>query len=425
MRMVLKQKLTLMNRLVAVALLLLVVLLPLLNIGQASASLLTERYIRMGSSADGTLTDGQDVTYRVGFKVGDDTQNIGGIVVDFCSNTPVIGDSCTAPTGFDVDAANLAITNITFITGFTVDAGNSTANKVVLNHATSINPGAAELIEFEFGTDGTGNDGIDNPENDNTTFFARIITYTTAAGADAYTSTVLGTSVDSGGIALSTAEKITVTAKVPEKLTFCVFTIDGTPADSCGTTTPVAGNAVTLGNNVGVLNDIEEFVNKDAKYTVATNALFNVAIRVKGGTLATSSNVACQTAPSNCGISAIGNAAVASAEGTEQFGFCTYESTATATLTPTAPYNGTCNTTVDNSGDPFNNTPDDAAVAGTTFAFDNNTTDGTRSSYGDVMASKVPGTFSTGIIAFLGNITTTTEPGIYTTALTFIATGTY
>lgn len=388
---------------------------------------MSERNIRLSSSANGTLTDGQDVTYRVGFKVADDTQNIGGIVVEFCANTPIIGDSCTAPTGFDVDAANLAIANVTFITGFTVDVAESTVNKVVLNHATSINPGTAELIEFELGT-AAANDGIDNPENANTTFYARILTYTSATGADDYTSTDIDgptnttPPVDAGGVALSTAAQITITAKVPEKLTFCVYTT-GTGNDC----TTKSGTAITLGDTNGVLSDTGAYVDKNAKYTVATNALFDVVIRVKGGTLKTTP--ACpETTGQSCSIDATGDPGAVSAPGTEQFGFCTYvsnDTTPTATLTPTAPYNDStdCATTTQTAG---TGTPGGAGTpTPATFAFFNDSTAGTTSTYGDQFANKDAGTFSTGILVFLGNITTTTEPGIYTTTLTFIATGTY
>lgn len=397
---------------------------------------MTERYIRMSSSANGTLTDGQDVTYKVGFTVADDTQDIGGIVIEFCSDTPIIGDTCTAPTGMDVDAANLALNQPGFPTGFTVDVAESTANKVVLNHVTDVDPDPAEDVEFDLGT-AAANDGIDNPETTNTTFYARILTYTTATGADDYTSTDLDgpgnatPPVDAGGIALSTAAQITITAKVPEKLTFCVYT-----SISANTCSGVTGTAITLGDDNGVLSDVEEFVNKDAQYTVATNALYGVAIRIKGGTLKTSPGCP-ETPGQSCSIDAAlptggppGTTPVASVDGSEQFGFCTYASAGGATLTPAAPYNDAdCNTTVDNANDAGNNNPDDAALAGTAFAFDNdiinNPTNATISTYGQIIANKAAGTFSTGVLAFLGNITTTTEPGIYTTTLTFIATGTY
>lgn len=414
--------------------------MPFFNGGNAAAyQLMQNRYIQLSSSADGSLADGQDVTYKVGFTVADDSQDIGGIVVEFCANSPILGDACTAPSGFSTNAATLAFTDqsgtaILATAGFTIDVANSTANKIVLNQgASAANPGVGEVIEFDFGTAAAG-DGIDNPENTNTTFYGRIITFTTATGADQYASQNIDNSganiaVDAGGTAMSTANQITITAKVPERLTFCVFTVDDTGSpNTCGqgagNNGDLGGNSITLGDNNGVLSDLEEFINKEARYTVSTNALYGVAIRMKGTTLKTTPTCA-DTPGEACSIDAAGNVAVASSSGVEQFGVCTYESTATTQITPAAPYDdATCSATTHNSNVVGNDTPGDAAN-GASFGFDTDAGLGTNSTYGDVIANKQAGTYSTGVLAFIGNIAVTTEPGIYTTTLTFIATGTY
>lgn len=456
--MVITQKLTRINRLLLVALLVFAVSLPLLNSGKAGAyALPSSRSIKMSSSVNGTLTAGQDVTYLLSFTTNQDgaTVNVGGLVLEFCSNSPIIGDACTAPAGFNTNAhtaSNTLVLGTQTGTGgnnFVKNTTNATANRLILSRPTPGTPQIAPntAITIELGTAAAG-DGVTNPSTTNKTFFARVLTFATQVGAEEYESTdiddannnsgVLGNGPhvihDAGGFAMSTAAQITITSKVPEKLTFCVFTSDDTGApNTCGTGTGFAGNlggtAVTLGDNNAVLSDLEEFVNKDAKYTIATNALFGVAIRVKGGTLKTS--ITCPETPGqNCSIDAIGGAVdpgtvAINAPGTEQFGFCTYQSFG-AGITPATPYDDAeCNTTVHNSGIAPNNTANDAAVAGTAFGFFNDSTTGTTSTYGDIFANKVSGTFSTGIIAFLGNISTTTEPGIYTTTLIFIATGTY
>lgn len=444
--MVIIQKLTRWNRLAVAALLLFVMVLPLLTQHKAGAYALPgSRSVKMSSSANGTLVAGQDVTYLLSFTTNQDgaTVNVGGLVLEFCSNSPILGDSCTAPAGFNAHAFTgdntlaLGTQTGTGANDFVKNTTNATANRIVLSR-TPATPQIATntAITIELGTAALG-DGITNPSTTNITFFARVLTFATSVGAEQYTSTNIdntGANIvhDAGGFALSTAAQITITSKVPEKLTFCVFTVDGSVPNSCGTgagSTAVSGTAITLGDNNAVLSDLEEFVNKDAKYTIATNALFGVAIRVKGGTLKTSPTCP-ETPGQNCSIDAIGGVldpglTTGNAEGTEQFGFCTYQSFG-AGITPAEPYDDAdCSTTIDNAGDPPNSLPDDAAVLGTAFGFFNDATAGTTSTYGDIFADKVSGTFSTGIIAFLGNISTTTEPGIYTTTLTFIATGTY
>lgn len=443
MRVVITQKLKRLPRLGIAALLVFALFLPLLNARAGAYSLPSQRYIKMSSSATGSIAAGQDVTYELSFITNQSgaSSDIGGLVLEFCAGSPIIGDACTAPAGFNTHAFtgdNTLALGTQIGTGgvdFAKDVTNATANRIVLSRSpatTQIATGTTVTIPF--GTAAAA-DGITNPTTTNTTFYARVITFTTTAGAEGYASTnveATGTAVDAGGFALSTAAQITITAKVPEKLTFCVYTSVTTP-NTCSNPT---GTAITLGDNNGVLSDQEEFVNKDAQYTVATNALYGVAIRVKGGTLKTS--LACpETQGQTCSIDAAlptggppGVTPVASAANTEQFGFCTYASAGAGTLTPAAPYNDAdCNTTVDNAGDPGNSVAGDAAVAGTAFAFDNdivnNPNNATVSTYGQIFANKTAGTFSTGVLAFLGNITTTTEPGIYTTTLTFIATGTY
>jgi hypothetical protein len=122
-------------------------------------------------------------------------------------------------------------------------------------------------------------------------------------------------------------------------------------------------------------------------------------------------------------IAAIGGTGTASTNGTEQFGLCTYQRLGTG-MTVTAPYNdAACSGTTQTSGPIGTGTP--GGDNGALFAFDTNNTTGTTSTYGMEIATKQPGDFSSGELVFIGNVANTTEAGIYTTVLTFIATGTY
>jgi hypothetical protein len=243
---------------------------------------------------------------------------------------------------------------------------------------------------------------VTNPST-NGTFYARVLTFpndATSNYAGGYTATNVSTNVptDAGGIALSLASQITITAKVQERINFCVYT-----GANCG----AGGTAVTLGNTNGVLDPTGPYVDKNTKYDISTNASNGVAIRIKGDTLKSGSN----------SIAAIGGTATTSSSGSEQFGFCSYQSTGSG-LTPASPYsNGSCSGTSQTAG-----TGSTGGDNGASFAFD---VTNTNTTYGQIFANKTAGSTSTGVIAFIGNVSNTTPAGIYTTTLTFIATGTY
>ena len=360
--------------------------------------LLATRSVQLSSSANGSLTAGQDVTYKVKFNVATDTTDVGGILVMFCSNSPIIGDSCTAPSGFDVNEGSVALTLVQGITGFTMHA-NTTANKYILTNGSADNPGANETYEFDLGT-AAASDGVTNPTNVNTSFYARILTYDTAANAAAGDPTTLtgGTgTIDAGGIALSTASQVTIQSKVQERLTFCIYTGSG-PCPGSMT------NPVTLGDTNGVLDPAVSYTtstsaNGNPKFGLSSNAGGGVVVRMKGGTL--KRTLACADGTGqNCSINPIGGTAAAPATSSEQFGVRLLNPG--ATITATAPYTAAGN-----------------------YAFDDNSTDGTQSTYGDQVASMAAAAEESSELQFVGNIAATTESGIYSTTLTFIATGTY
>ena len=150
----------------------------------ASAAQLLERSIALSSSS----TDATGVTYEVNFTT---VSAAGAFVVDFCSNTPVIGQPCTPPLGMDASAAS-SVTS-----GFTDVAGD--ANQVVV--AGSI--GAEDTISVAL-------NGITNP-SDAGPLYARILTYASDTDADGYTSEdidAVGAPIDDGGVAISITDTI-------------------------------------------------------------------------------------------------------------------------------------------------------------------------------------------------------------------------
>ncbi len=397
-------------------------IVPLLANGSASAyTLLGDREIKL-STSEGAATG---ATYAVDFDVAT-TNNIGGVVIAFCAgaSSPIIGDTdCVHPTGFDLTSAGVAnlsdgTANTVDMTGFTAaftDHANAAGtNTLELTNAVATTPAlVGDAVQFEI-------TGVVNPSTIGT-FYARIMTYDTEAEAQGYTlanEEAGGPVVEAGGIALSTADLITVEAKVQERLTFCVYTSAATYTDCSGNAT----NPVILGDVNGVLSSTQPSISKDAKYNITTNAGNGATIRLKGDTLASGA----------FSVDAIGDAAAGDgvpavyASGTEMFGLCTYEdaSSTEAGITPTAEYDGgagaECSGTTDGQGAANDNS------AEFTFFLDGDPT-GTAidSTYGDSIATKTAGDFSTGILVFLGGVDNTTEPGIYTTTLDFIATGRY
>lgn len=216
-------------------------MLPALLSRRANAAVqMTERQIKLSTSK----VSATDVTHTVSFKVAT-TGAVQGIVVDYCTS-PLVDTSCTAPTGLDTKApTTLVLANQSGISGFSIVTGSSSSNKVVLTNGSGGSISAGTTVSFDLGSSG-GTDGETNPST-NGSFYARIVTYATTAGATGYVSNAIntgGTAVDAGGVAMSTANQLTVNARVQEVLVFCVGTDDANAANDCS---DISGTTVDLG----------------------------------------------------------------------------------------------------------------------------------------------------------------------------------
>lgn len=346
--------------------------------------LLSSRYIRMSSSEVGAT----NTIYSVGFTTVTAGQTVGSVLIRFCSNNPIIGDACTAPTGFNTNDGTLSINNITGnITGLSVASASDANNLLLVRTPGAVANGA---VTFDLGN-GTTN-GITNPTTPtNTTFFARIMLFsgnTNALPADITTDD--NNASDAGGVALSTANVLNVTAKVQETLTFCVFT---------GVNCAAGGTEVGLGDSNNVLISTSTvYLNSNPKFDLASNALGGVIVRLKGDTLTSGSFT----------ISAIGDnsgacVADSTATSSEQFGVrvVTY---GTGQVAPAA------------AADDF------GCLAGnhkfnTTF---------TNTTYGQPFVRTTGATdVSTTNFELAAKAASTTEAGVYTSKLQLIATATY
>ena len=419
--------------------LLLALVMPVFLLGHASAASaqLQSRSVKLSSSANGTVNtdiagnavpagqggNGQKTAETFTF-TAPTNQNIGSIIFKFCDDpipldaTSGPGDgTCNSPTGFN--AANVvSIISQTENAGapstpFTLDtttvlsgapygcAGTSPArtNCIALTRTATSNATNTVWV-FKFG--GLTSDYITNPSTDNQSFFARIQTYTDNAYA---------TKGDYGSVAASTAQQIDITAKVKEVLNFSVAANASNvtaPGASCSplTTSGTSGD-MKLGDSNGVLSFNTPY-DAHSYFRLSSNTNGGVTVYYSGDTL--------KNGTTNS-IAATGTTAVASTPGTPQFGLGIDSSDATPNgynftsgLTAAAQYasaNGTLGTV---------GTPGSAL-----FAFDT----GSKTTPVVIASAAGPVGCNTGSVRYVGNISTSTAAGIYTTTITYIATGVY
>lgn len=370
----------------------------------AAYGLLSTRSIEMSSSEANTKPGGVNVIYNVNFTLATSGQTFGAIVIHFCSNDPIIGDGCTAPAGLLTNYSTLSLNGWTasgITTAPTIDTTNSNNNTVILKEATAATVTGTPTISFSLGN-GSSN-GFTNPTAVNQTFFARITVYSTTAPTWSSTGDAAGgtnattekTATDAGGVALSTAQELDVTAKVQEQLTFCVYT---------GTNCAGGGGTINMGDANGVLAATNTtYLDSTPKFDLASNALNGVVVRLKGDTLKSGS----------FSISPDGATCTADSTTTtvSQFGVrvVTYG---------TGQYNGSATS----STGPTGGTDDFGCLAGN-HKFDPTATNTT---YGENFVRTFGATDnSTTNFELAAKASSTTPAGVYTTTLQLIATGTY
>ena len=228
--------------------------------GIVSAAQVTERSIALSSSS----ADAEDVDYEVKFTTA---QSAGAVVIDFCSNSPLLGATCTPPSGFTLAATTAA--------GFTKEAA-STANTIILTGSVA---NGANTITL---------DNVDNPTAAGN-MYARILTFTDDTDAVEYTSTDpdnggANPHLDDGGVAMSITPTIAVSGAVLESMTFCVSGTDITVVNCGGSlTTPT----LKLGQDVGgviALNSADTY--EGTIYTqLSTNAASGAIVSLKSDTV--------------------------------------------------------------------------------------------------------------------------------------------
>lgn len=424
------------------AALLVVAGLPFMHPSKVSADQFANRSIQLSDSAtSGTsitsgVGSGTDVTYRVSIDV---THAAASLVIDFCSgsDTPIINDSCTAPTGMT------AATGFSAVTG-AVDPASSawtltaSAGQVKLandgNSAHDIAASSTQVFDVT---------GITNPSTSGT-FYARIYTFTNNSWGSYSSPTAvnLGANSDYGGIALSTTAVITITARVQESLTFCVSKANPTTwttTHDCGDTV-VGSNlpAVTIGHTVGGTTLVLEpsQVNTATIYSqLSTNATHGAVINLRSNPGGSGTNSTCgglsADGGTTCAIPPVGATAAAIVAGTAAFGLFVSDSyldaatpASTGTITPSTIYH--------NASHVDEVTPD------LYYGMDNTTATAPNGTVPNTYSGSVSGTFGSTLATttgptyrvennyvFAATAALTTPAGIYTANMSMTATGTF
>ena len=399
------------------------VLYPAFKPKLAAAAQLTTRSITMSDSGQsgGTITtgvgSGTNVIYKFAFTTSSAAQSL---VIDFCSTTPLIGDTCTAPVGMNVSAAVLTgITGNITTAGWTVTA---TASQIKLAKGATGTAATSGIQSFTLS-------GLTNPASilyggapkPVGTFYGRMYTYadsTFGSTSTAYVSpTSLGNYMDYGGIALATNQIITITAKVQEQLTFCVSgaaQATWTTTNDCSDTQAAVTPALTLGHGTPTAILDNSATDTGTVYSqLSTNALYGAAVAIRN------SNTTCG------GLSADGGAT------------CNIPANNAGAATPSAITAGTAA-----FGLYVTNGVAGTGGIGTDLA-DTNYNDGTPTHYGmdtetTVDAGSVTGTYGDRVAystapcyrinnnyTFAATASLTTPAGIYTANMDLIATGTF
>lgn len=357
---------------------------PALLQDTANAAQVTSRSIQMSRSTPGAT----GVSYKVTFTAPTAGQSL---VIDFCGASPIIGQACALPTGMVLTSA----ASPTGQSGWTITAPTiATSTTVKVSRSAAWTAGNTLTFEIE---------GITNPTvtAPTSSFYGRITTYANATQGT-YTGpsspNTPGNYVDYGGIALSTASDINISATVMETLQFCVS--KAAPTAGCGgTTSPnlILGKGLPKALDTAAVTDTSV---TDTAYTqLSTNASNGAIVNLK-----TVSSTTC------AGLSRDGGA--------------TCEIAAKTTYGQILVNAGEFGLNVAPSG----TTPNvnyASGYGGTPHSYRLNQTNAI-SPYGDtIMTVDGPVANANNLLTYAANAKPTTAAGVYTTAQSLIATGTF
>lgn len=234
--------------------LLVLVSLLVLTMTPVWADRLGSRGIELGNSYPSATT-----TYRFFLTINSST-SIGSIEILLCSNSPLIEDSCTIPSGLDVTHEHIVASS--GLPSFTVYP--VTTNQLLISWVpVPFTPPLAISIML--------NDII-NPDAIGS-YYGRYSTYASSNGT--------GPVVDEGGLAFAITANLEVSSYVPPYLTFCAGL--RIPAYDCATAT---GNYINFGDLSAAHSS-----QGDSQFMVVTNATGGYTVQVYGTTMTSGNNI--------------------------------------------------------------------------------------------------------------------------------------
>jgi hypothetical protein len=358
-------------------------LLALILPSIVSAAQLTNRSIELSSSS----VKATGVSYKINFTP---TANAAAYVVDFCTESPLIGDACTTPSGFSASAATG--------TGVAVRDVNTLTVTQALTAGTAITPLTIA--------------GITNPTNAGT-IYARIITYNSATNANLYDSAQATSAdanrIDEGGAAIAITNTIGVSGAVLESMTFCVSKVVITQ-NCTGATAPV----IKLGQTVGSVTALTPTaVSEGTMFTqLSTNAANGAVVSLKSSTVGCGGllRAGFTNATTDCDIRAAGLGGTI-AVGEPKFGVKTATATDATGGTSTPAGTLQASTGYSASGFTLNYAIGDATGVTSTFGDPFLNTDGKPVNNKNMQ------------LTFGASISNNTPAGLYSADLSLIATG--
>ena len=215
----------------------------------ASADGVTSRSIALSAAT----ANASGVIYKVSFTAA---TGVDAYLVEFCSDSPVFGQTCTPPSGFSAASAALGAD------GTTATAVTGSANKLVVTNTIA----AAGSVTDTF-------TGIHNPTTAGV-LYARIITFDNATNAAAATSDDDTGSTESGSVAISITNDVSVSGAVQESMQLCASAAAMT-TNCAGATAP----SLKLANANGALDSTLLTV---PLYTqISTNASAGAVVSLK------------------------------------------------------------------------------------------------------------------------------------------------
>lgn len=249
---------------------------PLLNIvfysgDTAQAAQITARKLTLKQAA-GETTGGSaptnDANYEYSFTIVTTAsiRSIGLLFCDSATDSGCAADGTNKPTGIDVSTGvtlNGSSTGLGGSPSYTPTGAGNNYGCV----AFSSDPSTGIVFQL---------DDVNNPSVENTTFFTRISTHTSAD--------CTGGSTDTGVVAASTTRTITVTGVMPEYLLFCTGSTTDATCSTIGT------GSVSFNQEF----DPTDTATATSQMTAATNASTGYAITVTGTTLTSGSDTIAQ-----------------------------------------------------------------------------------------------------------------------------------